>query len=136
MSSGSIASVVAISSARLRPYGRLTVVSSAKPPRSTCSSKARAGSFRTARRLSLCQKWYDSPVLRCRPIRTFSSTVRCGNTADIWNERMMPRRAICAGRSPVMSIPLNLMLPEVGERNFVSRLKHVVLPAPLGPIKA
>ena len=68
-------------------------------------------------------------------MRTFSNTVRCGNTAEIWNERITPRRAICAGRSPVMSTPLNLMVPDV-ERNFVSRLKHVVLPAPFGPIKA
>ncbi|MCY1539664.1 hypothetical protein D9M68_752610 [compost metagenome] len=128
--------MVAISSARLRPYGRLTVVSSAKAPRSTCSSRARAGSFSAASCLSLLQKWNDSPVLRCKPMRTFSSTVRWGNTAEIWNDRMMPRRAICAGRSPVMSMPLNLMLPEVGDRNLVRRLKHVVLPAPLGPIKA
>src|SRR5215470_11802032 len=28
------------------------------------------------------------------------------------------------------------MRPRVGLRNFVSRLKHVVLPAPLGPIRA
>ena len=28
-------------------------------------------------------------------MRTFSNTVRCGNTAEIWNERITPRRAIC-----------------------------------------
>src|SRR5258706_7407387 len=49
---------------------------------------------------------------------------------------MMPRRAICAGFSPVMSAPLKWMLPRVGLRNWVSRLKQVVLPAPLGPISA
>ena len=85
---------------------------------------------------SLFQKWYEVPRRRCRPNRTFSRSVRCGNTADIWNERMMPRRAICAGRSPVMSCPLNRIVPVVGSRNFVSRLKQVVLPAPLGPIRA
>jgi hypothetical protein len=52
------------------------------------------------------------------------------------NERMTPRRAICAGCSRVMSCPLKRMVPDVGVRNFVSRLKHVVLPAPLGPISA
>src|SRR5256885_1851079 len=41
---------------------------------------------------------------------------------------------ICASR--VMSSPLKRMVPEVGSRNLVSRLKQVVLPAPLGPIKA
>ena len=35
-----------------------------------------------------------------------------------------------------MSRPLNRMLPRVGWRNFVSRLKQVVLPAPFGPISA
>ncbi|MCY1520301.1 hypothetical protein D9M68_550760 [compost metagenome] len=74
--------------------------------------------------------------MRCRPRRTFSSSVRCGNTAEIWNERITPRRAICAGRSPVMSWPLNRIVPAVGSRNLVSRLKQVVLPAPLGPMSA
>src|SRR3989344_2857551 len=85
---------------------------------------------------SLRQKWNEVPSLRCRPRRTFSISVRWGNTAEIWNERMTPRRAICAGCSRVMSCPLNRMVPEVGVRNLVSRLKHVVLPAPLGPISA
>src|ERR1700722_6410880 len=49
---------------------------------------------------------------------------------------MMPRRAICAGRSRVMSVPLNTIWPDVGSRNLVRRLKQVVLPAPLGPINA
>ena len=48
----------------------------------------------------------------------------------------MPRLAICAGRSFVMSTPLKAMLPLVGVKNLVSRLKQVVLPAPLGPIRA
>ena len=37
---------------------------------------------------------------------------------------------------PVMSRPLNLIVPRVGGRNAVSRLKQVVLPAPFGPISA
>ena len=37
--------------------------------------------------------------MRCSAARTFSSTVMCGNTAEIWNERTMPRRAVCAGFS-------------------------------------
>ena len=76
------------------------------------------------------------PSLRCSATRTFSSTVRCGNTAEIWNERITPRRAMCAGFSAVMSMPLKRIWPEVGVRNLVSRLKQVVLPAPLGPISA
>src|ERR1700760_1901778 len=41
-----------------------------------------------------------------------------------------------AGFIPVMSRPLNVILPRVGGRKEVNRLKHVVLPAPLGPIRA
>src|SRR2546428_7913695 len=48
----------------------------------------------------------------------------------------MPRRAVCAGRSAVMSSPLKGIVPADGLWNFVSRLKTVVLPAPLGPISA
>jgi hypothetical protein len=33
---------------------------------------------------SLRQNWNDSPVGRCSAMRTFSSTVRCGNTDEIW----------------------------------------------------
>ena len=35
-----------------------------------------------------------------------------------------------------MSLPLKIDPAPGGDRNFVSRLKHVVLPAPLGPISA
>jgi hypothetical protein len=49
---------------------------------------------------------------------------------------MTPRLAICAGSSAEMSMPLKWMVPFVGCRNLVSRLKTVVLPAPLGPISA
>src|SRR6266702_2882545 len=38
--------------------------------------------------------------------RDLSRTLRCGNTAEIWNERTMPRRAMSAGFSGVMSRPL------------------------------
>src|SRR3977135_4530019 len=69
-------------------------------------------------------------------MRTFSSTVRCGNTAEIWNERTSPMRAMVEGRAPVISAPLKNICPRVGERKCVSRLKQVVLPAPLGPISA
>ena len=67
---------------------------------------------------------------------TFSSAVMELNTAEIWNDRTSPIRAMEPGSSVVMSRPLNRIVPDVGVRNFVSRLKQVVLPAPLGPISA
>ncbi|MCU0768683.1 MAG: hypothetical protein MUD07_04590 [Burkholderiaceae bacterium] len=84
ISSGSVASVVAISSARLRPYGSDTVSAAAKARRSTWSSSSSARSFITSSTRSLRQNWNDRPVERCRAMRTFSSTVRCGKTDEIW----------------------------------------------------
>src|SRR6185295_11370997 len=69
-------------------------------------------------------------------MRTFSSTVKLGNTAEIWNERTSPIRAIAAGREPVILRPLYRIWPRVGSRKCVSRLKQVVLPAPFGPMSA
>src|SRR5476649_7269 len=69
-------------------------------------------------------------------MRTFCKTDKWGKTAEIWNERITPMRAIWAGLAAVMSLPLNKICPEVGTRNLVSKLKQVVLPAPFGPIKA
>ena len=36
------------------------------------------------------QKSNEPPRWRCKAMRTFSSTVMCGNTAEIWNERTRP----------------------------------------------
>jgi hypothetical protein len=43
--------------------------------------------------------------VRCSATRTFSSAVMWPKVAEIWNERITPRRAICAGLSRVMSTP-------------------------------
>jgi hypothetical protein len=75
-------------------------------------------------------------VLALQGDATFSSAVRCGNTAEIWNERTSPRRATSAGAIAVMSCPLYRNLARRRLQNLVSRLKHVVLPAPFGPINA
>ena len=48
----------------------------------------------------------------------------------------MPSRATSAALTVVMSRPLKMIRPRVGSRNFVSRLKQVVFPAPFGPISA
>ena len=39
----------------------------------------------------------EPPRCRCSATRTFSSTVRCGNTAEIWKLRTRPSRATSAG---------------------------------------
>ncbi len=43
-------------------------------------------------------------------------------------------RAMRAAGSPVISLPSRWIVPVVGLRKPVSRLKSVVLPAPLGPM--
>ena len=48
----------------------------------------------------------------------------------------MPLRAICDGFSALISAPLKRIFPELGSKNFVNKLKQVVFPAPLGPIRA
>jgi len=48
----------------------------------------------------------------------------------------MPRLATSAGFRLVMSRPSKTIDPRVGDRNLVSRLNTVVLPAPFGPISA
>src|SRR3954462_13362890 len=45
-------------------------------------------------------------------------------------------RAMADGLEPVISRPSKKIWPRVGVRKCVSRLKQVVLPAPLGPMRA
>ena len=104
--SGSSARVVAISSARLRPYGNSTAWTWANSERPTASISSSARSWCAASLPSERQKSNEWPWCRCNAMRTFSSTVRLGNTAEIWNERTSPIRAIAAGREPVISRPL------------------------------
>ena len=82
------------------------------------SSSQRAVVQRVERRARSFQKWKDVPSLRCSAMRTFSSTVRCGKMAEIWNERMMPRRAICAGFSLRDVLAVEQDLPARGRQEL------------------
>src|SRR5712691_3867684 len=84
--------------------------------------RARAGQTRGTRRA-------------CWPIITFSRTVRRGKRLVFWTVRASPPRAIRWGGRPVSGRPRNLTRPPLGGRKPVIRLKQVVIPAPLGPIK-
>src|SRR5262249_471875 len=95
--SGSSAKVVAISSARLGPYGNATAVQWAKDDKPTSAISAIARSLKTSSTRFERQKSNDDPRCRCSAMRTFSSTVRCGKTAEIWNDRTSPSRATPAG---------------------------------------
>ena len=68
------------------PTGRLR--------RASCSAPVVEASTSTR---SERQKSKLSPRWRCSAMRTFSSAVRCGNTAEIWKDRTRPSRAMSAG---------------------------------------
>src|SRR5689334_8478095 len=53
-----------------------------------------------------------------------------------WNVRAIPRRATWCGFEPVMSRPSKTTRPAVGVNRPVTLLNRVVLPAPLGPMRA
>ena len=79
------------------------------------------------------QNWKELPSLRCRATRTFSRTERCGKTAEIWNERASPMRAIAAGELPVMLRALEVDLParrrqEMREQVEAGRLARAIRP--------
>src|SRR4051812_2541613 len=95
-----------------------------------------ASACSTRRLLSGRQKWKEVPSLRCSAMQTLSSTVSAPKVAEIWNERTMPMRASAAADSRDTSWSSKLMVPPVGSRKRVRRLKSVVLPAPFGPITA
>src|SRR5687767_8720784 len=67
-------------------------------------------------------------------MRTFSSTVDSANSVAAWKVRAIPRRQISDGRSPDTRAPLNRISPEDSGSTPVTRLKTVLLPAPLGPM--
>src|SRR4029077_17571833 len=53
-----------------------------------------------------------------------------------WKVRAIPRRATWCGLDPVMSRPSKTTRPAVGWNSPVTLLNSVVLPAPLGPMRA
>src|SRR5207245_7041096 len=68
--------------------------------------------------------------------RQLSRTLRLANRFEIWNVRVSPRAARRCDGIRVTSRPDSSMRPAVTGRAPATRLKSVVLPAPLGPIRA
>ena len=71
----------------------------------------------------------------CRPAFTLSNTVSSLNRRIFWKVLAMPARLISMVFFPTMFSPSSVMIPSFGRYTPVSRLKTVVLPAPLGPIR-
>src|SRR5579885_1363105 len=75
-------------------------------------------------------------IVACRPQRTFSSAVSSPKRPPFWKVRRMPRAAISCGARFWISSPRKRMRPAAIAALPVTALKSVVLPAPLGPMRA
>ena len=78
------------------------------------------------------QKSNEAPRLRCNATRTFSNTVRCGKTAEIWErahrsrgERRRPRRCRVMS-SPLYTYPAAARAQELGQQIEAGRLAGAV----------
>ena len=65
---------------------------------------------------------------------TFSIAVMSGNKRMFWNVRAIPRFVIWKRFRPARDCPSNMTDPLVAVYTPVITLKHVVFPAPFGPI--
>src|SRR4029453_18685024 len=133
---GSPARAMAISSWRCSPWLRLAAGVLARSARPTSSRPRRAWPRRLSSRRVSARKRKEWPAWACTASATLSRAVNSRSTEVIWKERASPSRTrACMGRR-VMSRPAKWMGPVSGRGLPVSWLTKVVLPAPLGPIRA
>src|SRR5687767_3517479 len=131
---GPAATPAPISSARRSPYDSRPAGIRSLPPRPTRASTVAARSRAPVSRRRSCTMLNDRVRTAGAARRTFSSAEYSSKTFISWNDRATPRRAIAYGGRPVMSSPPRTTLPRSGRTPPVSTLKHVVLPAPFGPM--
>ncbi|CAB5014281.1 unannotated protein [freshwater metagenome] len=108
-------------------------------PNSARHSRARCRTARSTLRARKGRKTrlaIPSPGCPGTATATLSSTVICSQMRTSWNERAMPLRATSTTDRLVMSSPCSTTVPSSGFMVPVIMLKIVVLPAPLGPIRA
>src|SRR6267154_4452538 len=133
---GSPASAMAISSWRCSPWLSAAASVSARLASPTSARPCRAGRRRVSSRRASARKRKEWPACACTARATLSRAVNSRSTEVIWKERASPSRTrACVGRR-VTSRPANWIVPESGLRLPVSWPTSVVLPAPLGPIRA
>src|SRR5499426_4473269 len=133
---GRVASAMAISSWRCSPWLRLATSTSAREPRPTRSSAARAGARSSGSRRALRQKRNEWPACACTASATLSSVEKSRNSEVTWNERASPSWLRRYTGTAVMSAPSKRMRPALGASSPVSWAISVVFPAPLGPMTA
>src|SRR5712671_925417 len=133
---GLVASAIASSSWRCSPWLSRETSASARPPRPTRSSAARAGTRNAGSRRASPQKRNEWPACACTANATLSSALKSGNSDVIWNERARPRALRPWVGSGVMSWRSNQTRPASGASSPPSWAISVLLPAPLGPMMA
>src|SRR5438128_2284223 len=127
-SSGSVARARAISRRRRSPKFRFSTSSFrlAVSPVSSRSASARSVSLRAR-----------SPPRGVRTAtHTLSKTLMRVKSLMFWKVRPIPRRTISWVLAPAIGSPWNRIVPEVGASVPVTTLNNVVLPEPLGPMRA
>ena len=134
-SRGAAASAMASSSCRCSPWeisrAGCSALSASPTSPSAASARSRSSGYRSARRQARPRQesWRAKAASH-----TLSAMDSVGKMLVRWKDRAMPRWAILCGGVPAMSRPSKTMRPAVGASCPVSKLKKVVLPAPLGPI--
>jgi hypothetical protein len=130
--SGSSASVVAISSARLRPYGSSTAVRSRELgeahgvdelDRARVERRQQSGGLQKSNEWPALALERDADVLEHGQVREHRRDLERADESHARDRRRPRARDLAAVEED---------LPRVGTRKCVSRLKQVVLPAPLG----
>jgi hypothetical protein len=135
-SRGSEARAIPTSSWRRSPWERLATGTSRRPSRPTRAAYRSASSRSSHSASTGLQNPKAPPFLACTTSCRFPRTVSWGKRLVTWKVRAIPKRALrCAG-SVVTSCPQNTILPSSGGNTPATRLVRVVLPAPLGPMRA
>ncbi len=137
---GSVARTMAIPRALWWPCGSSPASSSFASAIPMVSNKPTAFpsiSLSFVRVLSVLKNCPKSPVSawRWEAMTTFCKAVISLNRVVSWKVRANPFLAIASGDWFVISCPCHITFPLVGRIKPVTRLKRVVFPEPLGPIK-
>src|ERR1700722_14448577 len=129
-------SSMAISSWRCSPWLRAAAATSARTASPTSARPCRAGSRRVSSRRASARKRKEWPAWACTASATLSRAGNSGRPEGVWKERPSPSRTRAYAGRRVTSRPAKWVVPESGLRLPVSWPTSVVLPAPLGPIRA
>ena len=120
---GSSAISIATSSFLWSPCGRLLAAASARSSRRTSATSARARASVSLRSSQTENRSRPSRRRDCTARRTFSTTLRLGNSCVSWNARPRPRWVRAGTVSPVMSTPSNQTEPALARSWPEIRLK-------------